>query len=453
MDIKFKQNNLRMPYNMDIVIKNALLVTVDEERRVLKDHSIAIENGGIVEISNNIVGETEIKIDGKGKLVMPGLVNAHTHLAMTLFRGTADDVPLMKWLQEEIWPIENNLNGENVRAGSLLGILEMIKSGTTCFNDMYWHLDEVARCVEESGIRAVLSTPLLDVMGPEQGQKLLKEGEESIKRYRSSERIVPFFGPHAPYTCSEELLLETKDLAEKHQTGMHIHVAETEEEVENSKKDKGARPFEYLDRIGFLDEDVIAAHSVWVSKTEMDIIKNRKTKVCHNPISNMKLGSGVAPVPEFLEKGITVSLGTDGAASNNNLDMFEDMKVCALLHKVHNSNASLVPALNALELATINGARALGLEDKIGSIEVGKRADVLMLDLQGSAMVPMTNPVSHLVYSVQGGNVETVIVDGKILMEDRQMRTLDENQVIEFAREQAKDLFERSGKKDHLLGV
>ncbi|MFQ5975469.1 MAG: amidohydrolase [Candidatus Hydrothermarchaeales archaeon] len=438
---------------MDIVIKNALLITIDDKRRVLKDHSIAIEDGQIVEISKDIGGEAETTIDGKGKLLMPGLINAHTHLAMTLFRGTADDVPLMKWLQEEIWPIENNLNRDNVRAGSLLGILEMIKSGTTCFNDMYWHLDSVAKCVEESGIRAVLSTPLLDVMGPEQGQKLLKEAEDAIKKYQTSGRIVPFFGPHAPYTCSEELLLKTKDLAERYHAGIHIHVSETKEEVENSKKEKGARPFEYLERIGFLNEDVVAAHSVWVSKAEMDILKNKKTKVCHNPISNMKLGSGVAPVPEFLDKGIIVSLGTDGAASNNNLDMFEDMKVCALLHKVNNSDASLVPALNALEFATINGAKALGLEDKIGSIEVGKRADVIMLDMQGTTLVPMTNPVSHLVYSVQGSNVETVIVDGKIIMEDRRMKTLDESRVIEFAREQAKDLFERSGKADHLLGI
>ncbi len=438
---------------MDIVIKNALLVTMDEKRRILKNHSIAIEEKRIVEIKEKIKGEAETTIDAKGNLIMPGLINAHTHLAMTLFRGTADDVPLMQWLQEEIWPIENNLNKENVRAGSQLGILEMIKSGTTCFNDMYWHLDETARCVEESGIRAVLSMPLLDVMGPEQGQKLLKEGEDSIKKYKHHERIVPFLGPHAPYTCSEELLLKTKDLAKRYDAGIHIHVSETKEEVENSKKDKGARPFEYLDRIGFLDEDVIAAHSVWVSKAEMDIIKNKDAKVCHNPISNMKLGSGVAPVPQFLEKGITVSLGTDGAASNNNLDMFEDMKTCALLHKVYNSNAALVPALNALEFATINGAKALGLDDEIGSLEVGKRADIIMLDSQGSNMVPMTNPVSHLVYSAKGSNVETVIVDGKVIMEERRMLTLDEKQVIEFAREQAKDLFERSGKADHLLGI
>ncbi len=438
---------------MDTVIENALLVTMDEKRRILKNHSISIEEKRIVEINEKIKGEAETTIDAKGNLVMPGLINAHTHLAMTLFRGTADDVPLMQWLQEEIWPIENNLNRENVRAGSQLGILEMIKSGTTCFNDMYWQLDETAKCVEKSGIRAVLSTPLLDAMGPEQGQKLLKESEEAIKKYRTHERIVPFLGPHAPYTCSEELLLKTKDLSDRYGTQMHIHVSETKEEVENSKKDKGARPFEYLDRIGFLSEDVIAAHSVWVSKAEMDILKNKNAKVCHNPISNMKLGSGVAPVPQFLDKGITVSLGTDGAASNNNLDMFEDMKTCALLHKVHNSNASLVPALNALEFATINGAKALGLDDKIGSLEVGKRADIIMLDVQGSNMVPMTNPVSHLVYSAQGGNVETVIVDGEIIMEKRRMKTLDEKHVIEFAREQAKDLFERSGKADHLLGI
>lgn len=438
---------------MDVIIKDALIVTMDGQRRVLKNHSIAIENGEIVEISGEIKGEAEYIINGRRRLVMPGLINAHTHLAMTLFRGTADDVPLMKWLREEIWPIENNLNAQNIRAGSLLGILEMIKSGTTCFNDMYWFMDEVAKCVDESGIRAVLSTPLLDVMGPEQRTKLLKEGEASIKRYRSHGRITPFLGPHAPYTCSEELLLKTKELAGRYKTGIHIHVSETEEEVQNSEKDKGAKPFEYLNDIEFLGENVIAAHSVWVSDDEMEILKKENVKICHNPISNMKLGAGVAPIPRYLERGITISLGTDGAASNNNLDMFGDMKTCALLHKSHNSDASVVPASKVLEFATINGAKALGLGDKIGSIEVGKRADVIMLDMQGSALVPMTNPISHLVYSAQGCDVETVIVDGKIVMEDRQMKTLDENGVIEFAREQAKDLFERSGKMDHLLGI
>ncbi len=436
---------------MDIKIEGATIIACDQKKRVLKNGSIAVEDGRIVEIKEKIRGEADYLVDGRGKLVLPGLVNAHTHLSMTLLRGVADDMPLMTWLQDHIWPIEAHLEEEHIRAGSDLGIVEMIKSGTTCFNDMYWHMESTAECVEKSGIRAALSTPLLDVMGPDQRGKLLKEGESLIKKYAGHERINPFLGPHAPYTCSEEMLLSVRELQEKYRLGVHIHVSETEEEVENIKKSKGSPPFAYLNDIGFLDGHVVAAHSVWVSKEEMEIMKDRGVKVAHNPVSNMKIAAGIAPVPEYLERGITVGLGTDGAASNNSLDMFEDMKIAALLHKVHSGNPEAVPAEAALEMATIGSARALGLEKNIGSVEVGKRADIILVDLKRPHLTPLTHPVSHIAYAAKGSDVSHTIVDGRMLMEDRRLTTLDEEKVMDEAAKQTRDLLEKSGTHDRLF--
>jgi 5-methylthioadenosine/S-adenosylhomocysteine deaminase len=436
---------------MDIIIKDGIVVTLDHGGRVLKDHSIGIEDGRIVEIGKKIGGESEHEINGSGGLVMPGLVNAHTHLPMTLLRGIADDIPLMTWLQDHIWPIEVNLNKDHIKAGADLGIVEMIKSGTTCFNDMYWHMETVAKSVEASGIRAVLSTPLLDVMGPDQRGKLLKEGEAIIKEFQGHDRITPFLGPHAPYTCSEEMFLEVTALQEKYGIGAHIHVSETKEEVENLEKKKGTRPFEYLEKLGFLNEKVVASHSVWVSEAEMKIMKNRGVNVAHNPVSNMKIGAGVAPVPAYLERGITVGIGTDGAASNNSLDMFEDLKITALLHKVNSNNPQEVPAQTVLEMATIGGARALGLGDNIGSIEVGKLADLILVDLNKPHLTPLTHPLSHLVYAARGSDVSHSIINGKIIMEDRMLTTLDEEEVMGAAVKETQDLLKKSGTSDKLF--
>ena len=436
---------------MDIVIEGATVACVDPRGRVLKDCSIAIDDGRIIEIGGKIKGEAEHVIDGRGRLAMPGLVNCHTHLPMTLLRGVADDLSLMTWLEDHIWPIEANLSESHIRAGSNLGIAEMIQSGTTCFSDMYWHMEVVGECVEKTGIRAALSTPLLDVKGPDQRGKLLRDGEDMIKRFKASDRITPFLGPHAPYTCSEELLMAVKDLQEKHDVGVHIHVSETADEVENLKHSKGMRPFEYLDGLGFLNERVIAAHSVWVSEDEMEIMKKRGVKVAHNPVSNMKIAAGVAPIPRYLEKGITVGLGTDGAASNNTLDMFEDLKITALLHKVTSNDPRAVPAEAALEMATIGGARALGLEDEIGSIETGKKADIILVDLKKPHLTPLTHPVSHLVYAAKGGDVSHTIVDGRILMSERTLTTLDEDALMREATVQTRDLLEKSGTSDRLF--
>lgn len=436
---------------MDILIKDGILVTMDGKRRVLKGGSISINDGRIEEVGGSISGSADVVIDASDKIVMPGLINTHTHIPMTLFRGIADDMPLMKWLQEEIWPVEGKLEEEHVYAGTLLGCLEMIKSGTTCFNDMYYFLDSIAKAVNESGMRAVLAYAMIDLGDASKVDAIVREGRKSLNNFRNAQRIKAFLGPHAPYTCSEELLTSARELADEHKTGIHIHVAETKEEVENSVRGKKLKPFEYLEKIGFLGDNVAAAHSVWVSDEEIGILKKRGVKIAHAPICNMKIASGVARVPDFVRNDITVSLGTDGAASNNSLDMFESMKVCALLHKVNSMDASVVPALKVLEFATINGAKALGMEKELGSLEVGKKADMVLVDLKKPNLTPLTNPVSHLVYSAKGSDVGTVIIDGKVVMENRQMRTLSEENVLEFAGEQARDLLEKAGKAEKLF--
>jgi 5-methylthioadenosine/S-adenosylhomocysteine deaminase len=436
---------------MDILIKNGVFVTMDKDRRVLKNFSMSIEDGVITEIEKKITGEADFVIDAKDNIVLPGLINAHTHLAMTLLRGIADDLELMKWLNEVIWPIEGKLEPAHVYAGSLLGCLEMITTGTTCFNDMYFFMDEVARSVNEAGIRGVLSYPIIG-LGITDIEKLLKKADRGVRKHGGKAGLVKaFFGPHAPYTCPGEVLLRVRELAEKRQTGVHIHVSETKREVEVSKKEHGMPPFEYLDSIGFLYDRVVAAHAVWVSIKEMAILRKRGVKVVHNPVCNMKLASGIADVPQLLDKGVTVALGTDGAASNNTLDMFDTVKTCALLHKISTLNPAVLPAYQTLELATIKAAEALGMDREIGSLEKGKKADVILVDTQSPNLTPMNNPISHLVYSARGCDVDTVIVDGKVVMENKVILTLDKEEILRFALEQALDLLAKAGKRELAL--
>lgn len=435
---------------MDILIKNGLVLTMDKQKRILKNTSVGITDGKITDIKEGMTGEADFVIDASDKIVMPGLINAHTHLPMTLFRGMADDLALDKWLSEEIWPIEAQLEAKHVYAGSLLGCLEMILSGTTCFNDMYFFMDEVARSCKESGIRGCISHAMFDFGDTSKIPKMLRHGRGNIAKYKKG-LVRAFVAPHAPYTCSEELLLKAKELADENETRLHIHIAESEKEVNDSIEQKGAPPFEYLDKIGFLDENVQSVHSVWASKKEMGILKKRGVKVVHNPVSNMKLASGVAPIPEYLKKNICVSLGTDGAASNNNLSMFSEMKTCALLHKINSMDPSTVPAYDVLEFATTNGAKALGMEHEIGSIEVGKKADIILVNLKSANLTPLTNPVSHIVYAAKGSDVDSVIVDGRILMRERQLRTLDLEDVLKFASGEARKLFAKAGKEDKLF--
>lgn len=423
-----------------ILIKDAKLVFTGETKSVLiKDEIIA-------EIDDVISEENVDKvIDAKGMILSPGFVNTHTHLSMSLFRGLADDYDLDSWLNDYIWPIEANLNENYCYIGALLAAVELIKSGTTTFSDMYFYMEDVARAIDEAGIRGVLSYGMIDFADAEKREN---EFRENISLYEncngmSDGKIKVFFGPHSPYTASKELLERVRQEANKYNTGIHIHVGETQKEVDDLVESTGMRPFEYLESLGLLGPDVVAAHAVWLSDNEIDIIKKYDVKISHNPCSNMKLASGVSPVAKLLENGICVSLGTDGASSNNNLDLLEEMKFASLLQKVDTLNPLVLPACEVLKMATINGAKALGLEDEIGSIEVGKKADLILLDTNSVNMTPDSSDLcSNVVYSANGSNVDTTICNGKILMENKKLTTLDEEEIYKKARIAIKELKE-----------
>jgi 5-methylthioadenosine/S-adenosylhomocysteine deaminase len=425
----------------NILIKDATIIA-DE----IKKSSLLIQNDKIVEISDRIdSNDAEDVINAEGKVLIPGLVNTHTHLSMTLMRGLADDIPLETWLNNHIWPVEAELNGEHCYAGALLACAEMIKSGTTCFNDMYFFMDHVARAAEESGIRGMLSHGMIDFGDEDKRRQEFKESIRIIKKCHNTGngRIKVAFGPHSPYTCSKELLEGVKTEAAKHGVRIHIHVSETQKEVSDILETHGMRPFEYLDEMDFLGNEVTAAHAVWVSDREIEIIKEKNVKLSHNPSSNMKLSSGVSPVAELLAKGICVSMGTDGPASNNNMDLLEEMKIAALLQKVNTMNPTVLAAEEVFKMSTINGASALGLENEIGTIDLGKKADIVLVNMKTAHLTPFRNPISHLVYSANGGDVDTVICNGEILMRNRELLTLDETMILEIAENASEDLLSK----------
>ncbi len=427
--------------------KSILIDNVTIIGNELKKGSVLIENDKIIEI-NGKTGQrdAEIIINGEKKVLMPGLVNTHTHLSMSLLRGLADDLPLNTWLNDYIWPVEANLTGEYCYAGALLACVEMIKSGTTTFNDMYFFMDDVAKAVDEAGLRGTLCHGMIDLGDEEKRKAEFKETLRIIEKCHDTAegRIKVTFGPHAPYTCSRELLEEVRKKADKMGLKIHIHVSETEFEVQQIIEAHGARPFEYLDEIGFLGNDVIAAHAVWLSDKEINIIKEKGVNLSHNPASNMKLASGISPVSKLIDAGVNTSLGTDGAASNNNLDMIKEMKIATLLQKVNTMDSTVLPADKVFEMATINGARALGLQDEIGTIKTGKKADLVLLDMKAPHLTPFRHPMSHLVYAANGNDVDTVICNGEILMQNRELKVLDEAEVIELAENAAEELLSRS---------
>jgi 5-methylthioadenosine/S-adenosylhomocysteine deaminase len=427
--------------NKNILIKDATIISNE-----IKKSSLLIQNDKIVEISNKLsINDADEVINATGKVLMPGLVNTHTHLSMTLMRGLADDMPLDTWLNNYIWPVEAELNPEYCYAGALVACAEMIKSGTTCFNDMYFFMDHVARAADEAGLRGIISHGMIDFGDEDKRRQEFKESIRIIKKCHNTGdgRIQVEFGPHSPYTCSQELLTEVKREAAKYGVRIHIHVSETQNEVSDILEAHGNRPFEYLDEIGFLGSEVTAAHAVWLSNNEMDIIKQNEVKISHNPSSNMKLSSGVSPVSKLLRKEVCVSIGTDGPASNNNMDMFEEMKITSLLQKVTTMDPTVLNAEEVFKMATINGAKSLGLEDQIGSIEVGKKADITLIDARSPQLTPFRNPISHIVYSANGGNVDTVICNGEILMKNRELLTLDENMILEVAQNASEELLSK----------
>ena len=419
-----------------LVIKNGLVLTMDKENRV-------IENGfiGISEDRISYVGEepeefdSDEIIDAKGGIVLPGLINAHTHVPMSLFRGIAEDIPLKKWLEEYIFPIEKRLSPDLVRVGSMLSCAEMIMSGTTTFCDMYLFEDEVAKVAKEAGMRCLISEGLFDFPSPSYGdvENGYRWTEELIEKWKDDSLVNVAVGPHTPYTCSEDTLKRSKEIAEKYDVPIMIHVSETKEEVEEIRRRCGLTPIGYLERIGLLSPKLIAAHCVYLDKDDMELLKRYDVKVVHNPECNMKLASGISPVPDMLSMGICVALGTDGSASNNNLDLFQEMDTASKLHKISKMDPSVMDAITAVRMATSYGAKAVGMEDIIGSIEVGKKADIIIIDTNSPHMTPIYNPFYSIVYSATGSDVSYTIIDGKVVMKERELTTLDISQIIKDA--------------------
>lgn len=420
--------------SVELILQNGTVVTMDAKRRVIEKGAVAVDKGAIVGVGTAAEITQKFKskqtIDATGKVIIPGLINTHTHVPMSLFRGIADDLDLNEWLTKYIFPAEaKNVTEDFVRAGTKLGLAEMIRGGTTTFCDMYYFEDAVADETFKAGMRGVLGETIIDfpVADNKTNAEAMAYAEKFINKWKNNPLITPAIAPHAPYTVSTEHLKLVKKLSDKTGAPIIIHVAETKKEVDDSLAAKKLSPIEFLESIGFLSNRVIAAHVVWATDAELEILKQHAVGIAHNPQSNMKLASGVAPVPRMLEKDLPVGLGTDGAASNNDLDLWEEMDTAAKLHKLISNDPKVLNAEQAFEMATIRGARALHLEDKIGSIETGKLADIVILDFDSLNQTPFYSVYSSLVYATKANDVRTVIINGKVVMRDKRLLTLDEN--------------------------
>lgn len=421
---------------MGIVLKNILAVLPDGNRDEVKETSIYIEGDRIAAIGKMPEGFTEDKvIDGRDKLVIPGLVNCHTHSYMAFMRNVADDLSFMDWLFGTIDPIEQQMTDEDTYWGACLAIIEMMKSGTTCFNDMQMNIHQTTRAVKESGMRAVICRGLIGSGNDEAGQIRLKQAYEERDAAKDCDRLSFALGPHAPYTCDDGFMRIVSEEAKKNNMRIHVHLSESVSEMEQIREKYGCTPIEMADRNGLFDVPAIVAHCVQATDSDIDILKEKGASVVTNPASNMKLGNGFAPVSKMLEKGVNVCLGTDGAASNNSLNMFHELSLLTLIHKGVNKTPQCVSAREGFRIATINGARALGLEKEIGTIEAGKKADLAILNLNTPSLTPRNNLIAGLSYSANGSEVETVIIDGKITMEDRKILTMDEELVYKKVNE------------------
>jgi len=418
--------------SVDLLIEGGITLTMNAAGQVFSDGLVAIRGDRIVAVGDRRELASRFSaarvIDARGAAVMPGLINGHTHAAMSLFRGIADDLVLQEWLTRYIFPAEaKNVTREFVYWGTLLACWEMIRGGTTTFVDMYYYESSVAKAVAQAGLRAILAETILDLPSPDSRtpQLALQYTERFVAQWRGHPLIIPAIGPHAPYTNSTVTLRRVNRLAERLRIPIVMHVAETETEVRDITRRYGARPIRYLDEIGLLSPRLIAAHVVHVDEREIALLGRHHVGVIHNPQSNMKLASGIAPVPRMIRAGVAVGLGTDGAASNNTLDMFEAMKTTALLHKVATGDPRVLNAHQALALATIGGARALHLEKEIGSLEPGKRADVIVVGLDAPHQIPLYDVESQLVYASRASDVRTVIINGRVVMRDGNLLTLD----------------------------
>ncbi len=435
------------------LITGGTVVTMNEKEEIWSPGFVAIEG-------NKIVGVGPIKdlpkfsekaseiLDARNSVVMPGLVNAHTHAPMTLFRGLADDLPLRKWLEKHIFPVESKLTEDMIYWGTLLACSEMLLSGTTTFCDMYLFEHKVAEATDKAGMRAVLGEVLYDFPSPHYGP--LERGyeftESFIKEWKGHPRIRISVDPHAVYTCSPELLKKSYEIAEKYDVLWVIHLSETEDEVQESLRRYKKTPVEHLEAIGVLSERVVAVHCVVLNPEDIERLSKKGVTVVHNPESNLKLASGIAPVVELVKRGVSLCLGTDGCASNNNLDMFQEMDTCAKIHKGLLLDPTVLPAKEVLKMATVEGAKRLWSGEKLGVIEEGALADVIVLDFQKPHLIPCYDPISHIVYSASGSDIKDVMVDGRWVVKDRKIQTIDLEEVIFHVKRFAEEIgrFRRS---------
>jgi 5-methylthioadenosine/S-adenosylhomocysteine deaminase len=423
----------------DTVIHNGVIATMNPAFEFIESGIISIHNGKIaylgMETPESPVPEANKKIDAKGCIVMPGLVNTHTHLPMTLFRGLADDIPLDLWLTEHIFPAEaKHIHPESVRWATLLACCEMLLSGTTTCCDGYFLEDHVAGAFQESFMRGILAQGIIDFPAPGVPDPH-KNVDEAIKFVETWKQKSPLIRPsifcHSPYTCSEKTLKNAKKAAMDTGVLFQVHVSETYRERQDCERQHGISPVRYLEKLGLLDKNTILVHAIWVDDADLEIIFKTGAGISHVPESNMKLASGIAPLPKMLKAGITTGIGTDGCASNNTLDLFTTMDICAKLHKVNTLDPTTVNARTVLEMATITGAKSIGLDDITGSLEIGKSADIIIIDIRKPHLTPIYSAVSHLVYSVNGSDVTDVLIAGKHLVKNRQITTLKTDEIIE----------------------
>jgi len=425
----------------DILVYNGTILTMDDRNRTIPNGLLAISGNTIGHVGQDEKGslKAQKELDAEGGLILPGLINGHTHAAMTLFRGLADDLPLMDWLNNYIFPAEGKMDADFVRVGTLLACAEMIMSGTTTFCDMYLFEEEVARAAKEAGMRCLVGEVLYDFPSPNYGtiEKGFIYTEALIERWRRDSLINIAVEPHSLFTCGVELLRKANDLALGKGVPLILHLAETREELEEIERRYGKNPTQHLKDLGLLGSHLIVDHCVHVSKPEIELLAENEVSVVHNPESNMKLASGIAPVPDMIAKGMKVGLGTDGCASNNNLDLFGEMDMAAKLHKASKLDPTVMDAQTLVKMATIDGARALGLEKITGSLEAGKKADLIVIDTNKPHLIPMYNPYSHLVYAAGGHDVRHSVIDGNLVMEDRRLLTLDLEDILVRSREKS----------------
>ena len=450
-----------------VLISGGTIITLDEHRRVIKDGAVLVQDDRIAHVGKATevtkTPNVELEIDAEGMLILPGLIDTHVHLAQALIRGCADDTSLVDWLQRFVWPLQGNFDGEDGRVSAELCMLEMIKSGTTTFLESLLHsrygFDGIAESLDKSGMRGVLSKTVMglpgygseeSIMHPgmiEDPETCLREVEDHFKRWNGAAngRIRVWYGPRSLGGCTPELYKRIAHGAARLGTGVTMHLSEVQEDVRYAQKQFSKMPAEFMDQVGLVGRNVVFAHGVWLTESEWQILAKKGASVAHCPSSNMKLASGIASVPEMLRTGVNISLGCDGGPSNNCYDLIREMKTASLLQKARLLDPLVMDAPTVLEIATINGATALGLQKEIGTVEIGKKADLILVRARKPHLIPDINAVSNLVYSAHGEDVDTVIIDGKMVMEDRVVKTLDESRILREADERSTKLLERSG--------